>query len=169
MHWLPLDHEGAVIFSAWRVLFGCTSANEADARACVEGIRLASQWAPSSAIIETDLPTRWMHCKARKDRSEISFISHHCRGTAAQEAPNCLRNGRSFRLKDAQLLEERKIVQFKRQCYITAHELAHLARRNNHTAVWLRQTPAECACMYASIYVWTVLRKKPLLSVTGLV
>ena len=148
MHWLPLDHEGAVIFSAWRVLFGCTSANEADARVCVEGIRLASasQWELSSVIIETDCAYKVKTLQSKEDRSEISFIIVEAQ--PHRSTPNCQRN------------QEWKIVQVKRECYITAHELAHLARRNNHTAVWLRQTPAECACMYASIYVWTVLRKK---------
>jgi len=42
---------------------------------------------------------------------------------------------RHSRTGDAQLLEEWKIVQVKRECYITAHELAHLARQNNHAAV----------------------------------
>lgn len=32
----------------WRVLFRCADAAEAEARACVEGIRLAAQWVSGS-------------------------------------------------------------------------------------------------------------------------
>ena len=41
---------------------------------------------------------------------------------------------RHSRTGGAQLLEEWKIVQVKRECYVIAHELAHLARRNSRTA-----------------------------------
>ena len=42
---------------------------------------------------------------------------------------------RHSRTGNAQLLEEWKVVQVKRECYITAHELARLARGNSHIAV----------------------------------
>ncbi|WVZ60335.1 hypothetical protein U9M48_010378 [Paspalum notatum var. saurae] len=48
------DHEGTTIFTACRVLFDCASAVEAEARACVEGIRLASQWCQGPVVLETD-------------------------------------------------------------------------------------------------------------------
>lgn len=38
------NHEGEVILIAWRVLFRCASVDEAEALACLEGLRLASQW-----------------------------------------------------------------------------------------------------------------------------
>ena len=37
------DCEKQVIFTAWRVLFRCQDAVEAEAQACLEGMRLASQ------------------------------------------------------------------------------------------------------------------------------
>jgi len=48
---LARDHSGSVCFSAWRVLFHCSSPFEAEVRACVEGIRLASQWIQMPVII----------------------------------------------------------------------------------------------------------------------
>lgn len=44
-----------------------------------------------------------------------------------------------------QLLPEWKIGKVKRESNKVAHELAHLARRNVHTATWWRQEPA---CMF---------------------
>ena len=38
------DSEHQVIFMAWRVLFRCQDALEAEARACLEGLRLSAQW-----------------------------------------------------------------------------------------------------------------------------
>nr|CAB3478466.1 unnamed protein product [Digitaria exilis] len=39
---------GQVIFTAWRMLSRCVDAAEAEARACVEGIRFSAQWAPGA-------------------------------------------------------------------------------------------------------------------------
>jgi len=55
-----------------------------------------------------------------KDRSEISFVIVEAQ--PHRSTPNCQRN------------QEWKIVQVKRECYVIAHELAHLARRNSRTA-----------------------------------
>ena len=61
--------------------------------------------------------------RKKKDSSSLSFIF--------KEA-----------LKHAQLLEKWRVQKVKRECNFVAHELAQLARRNRHTAVWLRQAPA---------------------------
>ncbi|KAG2657216.1 hypothetical protein PVAP13_1KG187831 [Panicum virgatum] len=107
------DSEGRVKFTAWRALFNCASAAEAEAHACVEGLRLASQWC-HHPIIRIGL------CS-----SELGFI---------------IAEGKEL----SQLLLELKIVKVKRDCNKVAHELAALARRNTHSAVWLGQAPA-CA------------------------
>nr|CAB3461651.1 unnamed protein product [Digitaria exilis] len=39
------DSSGKIIFTAWRSLRRCSDAAEAEALACVEGIRLAVEWA----------------------------------------------------------------------------------------------------------------------------
>ncbi|KAF8660498.1 hypothetical protein HU200_057648 [Digitaria exilis] len=50
------------IFSAWRVLWRCASADKAEAWACAEGVQLASEWAQVKAMLN------------KEDRSQISFI-----------------------------------------------------------------------------------------------
>lgn len=65
------------------------------------------------------------------DRSDIGFIV-----TEAQEL--------------AQLLVEWKIVLVKRDCNTVANELAQLARRTGHKAVWLARAPACVADLIAS-------------------
>ncbi|WVZ52919.1 LOW QUALITY PROTEIN: hypothetical protein U9M48_003918 [Paspalum notatum var. saurae] len=45
------DHTGAIIFT---VLFGCTSAEEAEAKACIEGLRLATQWSYGPVVLKSD-------------------------------------------------------------------------------------------------------------------
>jgi hypothetical protein len=41
---VPRDNAGRIKLTAWQALFNCASAVEAEALACVDGIRLASQW-----------------------------------------------------------------------------------------------------------------------------
>lgn len=48
------DSSGKIIFTAWRSLRRCSDAAEAEALACVEGIRLAVEWASGRVIIESD-------------------------------------------------------------------------------------------------------------------
>ena len=71
---LARDHSGSVCFSAWRVLFHCSSPVEAEVHACVEGLRLPSQWIQMPVIIESDCS--WVvHVfnTSKEDRSEIAF------------------------------------------------------------------------------------------------
>lgn len=68
------DHKGVVLFTAWRVIFRCTDALEVEALACVEGFRLASQWAQGSIILETDCVQMVKALQGLEDRPEISFI-----------------------------------------------------------------------------------------------
>ena len=118
------DSEGRVKFTAWRA--NCASAAEAEAHACVEGLRLASQWCHHPIILESDCArVTQVLLSTRPDRSELGFI---------------IAEGKEL----SQLLLELKIVKVKRDCNKVAHELAALARRNTHSAVWLGQAPA-CA------------------------
>jgi hypothetical protein len=70
------------------------------------------------AIIETDSARIVQMMKEVEDRSAISFIM-----AEAKDHANLPVNWR--------------IVKVKRECNLVAHELASLARRNTHTAVWL--------------------------------
>jgi hypothetical protein len=42
----------------------------------------------------------------------------------------------------ARILSEWRVSKVKRECNLVANELAHLARRTTHTAVWLGRAPA---------------------------
>lgn len=109
------NSSGEVVFSAWKVLFRCADAAEAEARACVEGIRFTAQWTPGRVIVESDC-SRVVHAICRgEDRSDIGFIVAEARELA-------------------QLLLELKVVLVKRECNTVANELAQLARRIVHTA-----------------------------------
>ncbi|KAF8779228.1 hypothetical protein HU200_002906 [Digitaria exilis] len=67
--------KGEVLFTAWRVIFQCANAAEAEARACMEGVRLATQWAQGSVIIESDC-ARMVKALAsnKEDRSDVCFV-----------------------------------------------------------------------------------------------
>lgn len=115
-----------MIFTAWRVLFRCQDALEAEAQACLEGIRLATQWSQGPIIVETDCARLVQAPKATEGRSTLSFILAETK-------------------EMAQLLPNWRVTKVNRECNLAAHELAHLARRTTHTAVWLGRTPA---CMH---------------------
>lgn len=117
------DSTGKTIFTAWKVLFRCADAAEAEARACVEGSRFASQWAPGPVIIESDCSRIVQALRSGSDRSELCIVMVEARALA-------------------QLLVEWRVDLVKRECNKVANELAHLARRNTHTAVWLGHAPA---------------------------
>ncbi|WVZ52945.1 hypothetical protein U9M48_003943, partial [Paspalum notatum var. saurae] len=118
------DTEGSVIFTAWRVLFDCASAKEAEARACLEGLRLASQWCHEPVILESDCAQMVEALRAHsEDRSDLCFLIAEAREL-----------GRS--------LPVWRISKVKRENNFVAHELAQLARQNTHTATWLGQAPA---------------------------
>ncbi|TVU30076.1 hypothetical protein EJB05_21682, partial [Eragrostis curvula] len=48
------DYAGNVIISTWRLLFHCTSAEEAELQACREGLRLGLEWSQLPAIRSGD-------------------------------------------------------------------------------------------------------------------
>ena len=101
----------------WRVLFRCASADAAEAMACAEGLRLASQWCPGPVVVESD-SARIVKATSNRsvDRSDI--------GSTITEAKEYL-----------QALVEWRIQKVKRECNKVAHELAQLARRCIHT-IW---------------------------------
>lgn len=119
------NSSGQVIFTAWRVLSRLADAAEAKARACVTGIRLAAQWVGGKVIIESDCARIVEAIQQGEDRSKIGFVVREARELA-------------------QLLLEWKIVLVKKECNVVANELAQqLARRNAHTAVWLRRCVSD--------------------------
>ncbi|OEL13168.1 hypothetical protein BAE44_0025811, partial [Dichanthelium oligosanthes] len=116
--------KGSVQFTTWRVLFRCADAAEAEAIACVEGIRLATQWCRQLVIIESDCArvVAVLHSKSM-DKSTLSFV---------------VAEGKEL----SQLLSKWRMSQVKREGNQVANELALLARRTVHSAVLLRNSPA---------------------------
>jgi ribonuclease HI len=117
------DSSVQVILTARRVLFRCQGAVEAEVRACREGFRLAAQWTQGPVIIESDCARIVQAMKEREDRSAISFI--------LMEAKD-----------QARLLPEWRVAKVRRECNLVANDLAQLAKRSMHTAVWLGRAPA---------------------------
>jgi ribonuclease HI len=51
------DAEGKVLLTAWKVLRRCDSAEEAEAEACLEGLRLLVEWIKQPSYLESDCAT----------------------------------------------------------------------------------------------------------------
>ena len=117
------DSEGQVILTAWRVIFRCQDAVEAEALACLEGLRLAAQWVQGSIILESDCAQVIQAMQQKEDRSALRFILEVAKD-------------------QAQVLVDWRITKVKRESNLVAHELAHFARRSMHSAVWLGRAPA---------------------------
>ncbi|KAG2622145.1 hypothetical protein PVAP13_3NG281941 [Panicum virgatum] len=117
------DSMGHVLLSAWRAILECQDAAEAEAWACLEGFWLAAQWIHEPVIVESDCIRIVQAMQAKEDRSALRFIL--------------------LEVKDqARMLSEWRMAKVKRECNLVANELAQLARRNMHSAVWLRRVPA---------------------------
>lgn len=43
-----------VLLTSWRLLRRCTSAMEAEAEACLEGVRLTAEWVQQQTVVESD-------------------------------------------------------------------------------------------------------------------
>ena len=76
------DSEGQVILTAWRVIFRCQDAVEAEALACLEGLRLAAQWVQGSIILESDCTRVIQAMQQKEDRSALRFILEEAKDQA---------------------------------------------------------------------------------------
>ncbi|GJN13531.1 hypothetical protein PR202_gb00245 [Eleusine coracana subsp. coracana] len=125
------DEKGCVKLSSWRVLFNCSSPLEAEVSACVEGLQLAVEWIRGPIVLETDCAVAARILAMRDtDRSELMYMYKR-----AQELIG--------------LMQQVEVAHVKREQNSVAHELAHLARRNRHTVVWLRQAPTCVSTLIA--------------------
>jgi hypothetical protein len=59
------DHEGLVLLTAWNTLRLCASPEEAEAIACLDGLRLATEWIRQPTVVESDCQTLIMAIKDR--------------------------------------------------------------------------------------------------------
>lgn len=65
------DHEGKPLLMAWRVIWFCRSAEEAEATACLDGVRLGERWPEKRLILETDSAT--VVAKLKSDQPDRSW------------------------------------------------------------------------------------------------
>nr|XP_034592517.1 uncharacterized protein LOC117854440 [Setaria viridis] len=129
--WIKINVDGAFtergeagIGVVIRAIFNAASAEEVEITACKEGIMLAAEWSPKPAVLESDC------------LSAINLLSK----------PECQRSPSAFIIKEAaRAAEGLPAVLFrhvKREQNSVAHELAQLARRLFHSAVWRTRAPA---------------------------
>ncbi|OEL37052.1 hypothetical protein BAE44_0001927 [Dichanthelium oligosanthes] len=117
------DHRGEVLLSAWRVLRNCATTEEAEAMACLEGVQLVREWIRKPTIIESDCACLIASLLApTADRGRCTYIY--------QEIKACMI-----------LLPKVRIKKVRRECNRVAHELAQLAKRTEHCAVWRVSAP----------------------------
>jgi ribonuclease HI len=64
--------EGEVLLSAWRTLRRCSSADEAEAEACLEGLRLMTEWINQPVCVESDC-LNLVRAMEKKDASRSSW------------------------------------------------------------------------------------------------
>ena len=119
------NHLGAIVLSSWKKIFGAGSAEEVEAQACREGLTLAAEWTSGPIILESD-------CAA-----VVSYLVN----------PTSQRSASYFVIREALEVAGRVPgVEFRhtgRACNRLAHELAQLAKRLNHSAVWRERCPTS--------------------------
>jgi hypothetical protein len=109
------DHLGVMLLFAWHVIFG-PSSGEVEARACMEGIRLAVNWENKKVILKLDCETVINALISESGLSSICFILHD--------------------MKDlSRCLPDVKFQIVKRERNEVAHELPQLTKCTIHTMV----------------------------------
>jgi len=112
------DHMGRILLSAWKKVHSVGSAEEVEALACKEGLSLAAEWCPGPTILESDCASvvRYL-ARPEEQRSESYFVIKETMRSACNFPKVVFRH-------------------IGRACNKVAHELAQLAIRLNHCAVW---------------------------------
>jgi hypothetical protein len=126
-----------VQLSAWQFLQAFSDAEEAEAIACKQGLQLAATWCMQNAVLETDCSTiATMLAGKNGECGSLKFI--------IDEA-----------MAAGDWLPKWTVVYKRRESNRVAHELAQLAKRTRHSAVWhfaatvcVEQIIApECTCV----------------------
>jgi ribonuclease HI len=114
---------GTVLLSSWRWVDHASDAEEIEAMACREGLTLAGEWCHQPIILESDyLSVIKNLAKPEDQRAKSVFIIRE----SLEAAARCLR------------------VVFnhvKRERNLVAHQLAQMAKRLRHSAVWHSRVP----------------------------
>ncbi|CAN6302143.1 unnamed protein product [Urochloa humidicola] len=117
------DHTGKVLVSSWKHGLRCVSVEDAEAAACLEGIQLLSKWFRGPTVIDSDCHNVVSALKSKSD-NRASFAN------MVKEIKSCL-----------SVFPEVEVCKVGRECNRVAHELAQLAKRCMHSAVWRDQAP----------------------------
>lgn len=119
------DSSGKVLLSSWRFIRRCSSVLESELLACLEGLKLTAEWIKMPVILESDCAIAVERMSSKEyDRSQWSFLLREMKRKMA-------------------LLSEVGFSQCRRNCNRVAHELAQLAKRTAHCAVWRDHAPSE--------------------------
>jgi ribonuclease HI len=119
------NSRGHHLLSAWKLVKHCRDAEEAEAWACLEGIRLALRWPDKQIIMEADCAS--VIGKLQTGCEDKSVIAPIIRDILKE---TCLLLGVTFK-------------KIRREQNKVAHSLAHLAIRSNECRVSL-SNPPEC-------------------------
>ncbi|CAL4891658.1 unnamed protein product [Urochloa decumbens] len=99
------------------------SVEDAEAAACLEGVKLLSEWSRNPTVIESDCHNLVSALTAKSD-NRASFS-------------NIVKEIKSW----LSVFPEVSFSKVGRECNRVAHELAQLAKRCIHSAVWRDQSP----------------------------
>ncbi|KAI5018982.1 hypothetical protein ZWY2020_043870 [Hordeum vulgare] len=116
------DHEGSVIFAAYRCIFNCNDALEAELHAIMQGMALALQHSALPIVVQSDSSTALGAMTG--DSLSRSAYGH-------------------LVLEIKRHLQDREFVpsKLKREQNRVAHRLALYSRTESTTAVWLGRSP----------------------------
>uniref|UniRef100_A0A453AW05 Reverse transcriptase zinc-binding domain-containing protein n=1 Tax=Aegilops tauschii subsp. strangulata TaxID=200361 RepID=A0A453AW05_AEGTS len=116
------DHEGSIIFSSCRHIYGCNDVLEAELLALREGISLAILWSMLPLDIESDcLQAVQMIVGGSSNKSKFAFIVKEIIGIM-EERSSCITHSR-------------------RCCNLASHSLANFGRTQRRPVVWLGSGP----------------------------
>ncbi|RLN34987.1 hypothetical protein C2845_PM03G29800 [Panicum miliaceum] len=68
------DERGGVQLTAWKYINNCDNAEEVEALACREGLKLPVEWCRQSLILESDCISLVSALRQEKTRSQLGFI-----------------------------------------------------------------------------------------------
>ena len=79
------DWKGVLQLTAWRIIFHCRDAEEAEAKACLEGVHMALRWPGIPMILESDCQSVVSKLRATGcDRSQLWQIIEETREVGGQ-------------------------------------------------------------------------------------
>lgn len=117
------DDEGQPLLMAGRKLHHCKDAEEAEALACLEGVRMGARWPSKKMILESD------------NASVIMMLRENSTNRSAR-APVLLDVA-----KEKAYLMSLDFVKIGREQNNLAHELAQRAKKSGESRVWLGDFP----------------------------